>query len=102
MSLIQLQKLTYYFNHITDQLWALNFFQLYMLLFGMYMSALMVVICICLLDCLKEHAEAKQKKRERKKKDALQTLKSAVIVSGIIVAVAGVAFAITKKLIREK
>ncbi|TKY61975.1 hypothetical protein E2542_SST11829 [Spatholobus suberectus] len=50
---------------------------------------------------LQEQAEAQQKKKGRKKKDALQTLKSAIIVSGIVVAVAGVAFVITKKL-REK
>ncbi|RDX98714.1 hypothetical protein CR513_18330, partial [Mucuna pruriens] len=47
---------------------------------------------------LKEQAEVQEKKNERKKKDALQTLKSAIIVSGIVVAVAGVAFAITQKL----
>ncbi|KAJ1379836.1 hypothetical protein SESBI_46554 [Sesbania bispinosa] len=50
---------------------------------------------------LKKQAEAKQKKKETEKKDALQTLKSAVIISGIVVAVVGAAFAITKKL-REK
>jgi len=50
---------------------------------------------------LKEQAKANQEKKEGKKRDALQTLKSAIIVSGIIVAVAGVAFAVTKKL-REK
>jgi len=63
--------------------------------------ALIVVIYACLVDCLKEQAMAKQEKKEGKKKDVLQTLKSAIIVSGIIVAVAGVAFAVTKKL-REK
>ncbi|KAJ1375882.1 hypothetical protein SESBI_50534 [Sesbania bispinosa] len=50
---------------------------------------------------IKKQAEAKQKKKEAEKKDALQTLKSAVIISGIVVAVVGAAFAITKKL-REK
>ncbi|XP_057426954.1 uncharacterized protein LOC130720345 [Lotus japonicus] len=50
---------------------------------------------------LKEQAEIKQKKKEAEKKDTLQTLKSAIIISGIVVAVAGAAFAITKKL-REK
>ncbi|OIW02026.1 hypothetical protein TanjilG_11619 [Lupinus angustifolius] len=49
----------------------------------------------------KEEAEAKQKKKERKKNDTLQTLKSGIIISAIIVAVAGAAFAINKKL-REK
>ncbi|KAK7345326.1 hypothetical protein VNO77_15928 [Canavalia gladiata] len=48
---------------------------------------------------MKEQAEAKQKGRE--KKDALQTIKSAIIISGIVVALAGAAFAINKKL-REK
>lgn len=59
------------------------------------------VLCIYLLGWFKEQAEAKQKKNERQKKDALQTIKSAIIISGIVVAVAGAAFAITKKL-REK
>ncbi|KAK7278676.1 hypothetical protein RJT34_23711 [Clitoria ternatea] len=49
---------------------------------------------------IKEQAGAKQKKNEREK-DTLQTLKSAIIISGIVVALAGAAFAITKKL-REK
>ncbi|XP_059668707.1 uncharacterized protein LOC132313781 [Cornus florida] len=49
---------------------------------------------------IKEQSEA-AKKKEREKKDVLQTLKSAIIVSGIIVAVAGAVFAITKKL-KEK
>ena len=57
-------------------------------------------VCACLI-CLKEQAEAEQKKKEREKKEALQTLKSAIIISGIVVAVAGAAFAITMKL-REK
>ncbi|KAF5747795.1 hypothetical protein HS088_TW05G00522 [Tripterygium wilfordii] len=46
-------------------------------------------------------AEADQKEKERQKRDAMQKLKSAVMVSAVIVAVAGAAFAITKKL-REK
>lgn len=41
------------------------------------------------------------KEKERKKKDATQTLKSAIIVSTAVVAVVGVGFAIAKKL-REK
>ncbi|KAE9605350.1 hypothetical protein Lal_00025585 [Lupinus albus] len=49
----------------------------------------------------KEQAEAKQKKKEMKKNDTLQTLKSGIIISAIIVAVVGAAFAINKKL-REK
>nr|KYP72322.1 hypothetical protein KK1_004910 [Cajanus cajan] len=50
---------------------------------------------------MKEQDEARQKKNEREKKDALQSIKSAIIISGIVVALAGAAFAITKKL-REK
>ncbi|XP_027364891.1 uncharacterized protein LOC113871978 [Abrus precatorius] len=50
---------------------------------------------------MKEQTEAKQKKKEREKNEALETLKSAIIISGIVVALAGAAFAITKKL-REK
>lgn len=60
-----------------------------------------LVLCIYLLDWLKEQAEAKQKKKEREKKECLEKLKSAIIISGIVVAVVGAAFAITKKL-REK
>ncbi|KAG8376737.1 hypothetical protein BUALT_Bualt09G0094900 [Buddleja alternifolia] len=51
---------------------------------------------------IKEQAEAAKRFKERQKKDAaLQNFKTAIIVSGIVVAVAGAAFAITKKL-REK
>ncbi|CAL0318433.1 unnamed protein product [Lupinus luteus] len=46
-------------------------------------------------------SEEEAKKKERKKNDTLQTLKSGIIISAIIVAVAGAAFAINKKL-REK
>ncbi|BAT99147.1 hypothetical protein VIGAN_10053800 [Vigna angularis var. angularis] len=49
----------------------------------------------------KAQNEAKQEKDEREKKDALQTIKSAIVISGIVVALAGAAFAIAKKL-REK
>ncbi|XP_054800964.1 uncharacterized protein LOC129305073 [Prosopis cineraria] len=48
----------------------------------------------------KEQAEAKLKK-EREQKEAMRTLKSAIIIAGIVAAVAGAAFAITKKL-KEK
>ena len=44
---------------------------------------------------------AKQKKKEREEKEAMHTIKSSIIISGIIVAVIGAVFAITKKL-REK
>ncbi|CAK9145144.1 unnamed protein product [Ilex paraguariensis] len=50
---------------------------------------------------IKEKAEATKKHKEMERKDALQSLKSAIIVSGIIVAVAGAVFAISKKL-KEK
>lgn len=49
----------------------------------------------------KEQAEAIRKKKDREKKDALQTLKSAIIVSGAILAAAGAVFVITKRL-KEK
>ncbi|KAK6126453.1 hypothetical protein DH2020_039789 [Rehmannia glutinosa] len=42
-----------------------------------------------------------QRKSRTRKKDAIQSFKTALIVSGIVVAVAGAVFAITKKL-REK
>jgi len=50
---------------------------------------------------LKEDAAAKQKKKQIEKKEYLDKLKSAIIISGIVVALAGAAFAITKKL-KEK
>ncbi|KAI4300490.1 hypothetical protein L6164_033862 [Bauhinia variegata] len=50
---------------------------------------------------IKEEAEVNEKKKETEKREAIHTLKSAIIISGIIVAVAGAAFAIAKKL-REK
>ena len=48
---------------------------------------------------VKKEAAAARKERERK--DALRSFKKAIIVSGIVVAVAGAVFAVTKK-IREK
>lgn len=51
---------------------------------------------------LQEQVEAEdKKKKDQEKKDAIQTLKKSVIVSAVIVALAGAIFAITKKL-REK
>nr|DAD28846.1 TPA_asm: hypothetical protein HUJ06_030314 [Nelumbo nucifera] len=53
---------------------------------------------------LMEHAKAEQKmeeEKEKEKKDATQKLKSTIIISGVVVAVIGAIFAITKKL-REK
>lgn len=60
-----------------------------------------MVLIVSKMLVLKEQAEAARAQREMEKKDALQTLKSAIIVSGIVVAVAGAIFAITKKL-KEK
>ncbi|OMO82267.1 hypothetical protein CCACVL1_11999 [Corchorus capsularis] len=42
-----------------------------------------------------------QEKKEKKKKDSMQTLKTTILISAAVVAVAGAAFAIAKKL-REK
>ncbi|XP_004494043.1 uncharacterized protein [Cicer arietinum] len=50
---------------------------------------------------IKEQAAAKQKKKEIEKNECLEKLKSAIIISGIVVALVGAAFAITKKL-KEK
>ncbi|KAI6696074.1 hypothetical protein NL676_016193 [Syzygium grande] len=49
---------------------------------------------------VKEQAEAAQQQKEREK-DAMQSLKSAILISAAVVAVAGAIFAISKKL-REK
>ncbi|XP_028795562.1 uncharacterized protein LOC114751063 [Neltuma alba] len=49
----------------------------------------------------KEQAEIKEKKRQNEKEDTLRRIKSAIIISGTVVAVAGAVCAITKKL-REK
>ncbi|XP_030533156.1 uncharacterized protein LOC115742803 [Rhodamnia argentea] len=48
----------------------------------------------------KEQAEAARQQKEREK-DAMQSLKSAILISAAVVAVAGAIFAISKKL-REK
>ncbi|GFZ02501.1 hypothetical protein Acr_15g0011090 [Actinidia rufa] len=50
---------------------------------------------------IQEQSKAARTQKEREKKDALQALKSAIIVSAITVVVAGAIFAITKKL-KEK
>ncbi|KAK6147213.1 hypothetical protein DH2020_018125 [Rehmannia glutinosa] len=50
---------------------------------------------------IKEQYEEAERKEQEKKEDALKSIKTAFIVSGIVVAVAGAIFAITKKL-REK
>lgn len=53
-------------------------------------------------DIKKERAEAASRKKKcREEKEAMQTLKTTIIVAGVILAVAGAAFAITKKL-KEK
>ncbi|KAJ0027277.1 hypothetical protein Pint_36039 [Pistacia integerrima] len=50
---------------------------------------------------IKKNAEAAEKKNQNAKRDAMQKLKSTIIISAVIVAVSGAAFAVTKKL-REK
>ncbi|XP_021908586.1 uncharacterized protein LOC110822721 [Carica papaya] len=50
---------------------------------------------------IKEQTEAAEIKKAKEKKDAMQTLKRTILISAVVVAVAGAAFAITKKL-REK
>lgn len=50
---------------------------------------------------LKRQTEEKKKEAKKKKVDALQTLKTTILVSVAVVAVAGTVFAVTKKL-REK
>ncbi|CAK7341849.1 unnamed protein product [Dovyalis caffra] len=50
---------------------------------------------------IQQEQEEAARKKEREKQDAMQKLKTTILVSAIIVAVAGAAFAITKKL-REK
>ncbi|GMY25246.1 hypothetical protein FCV25MIE_20488 [Fagus crenata] len=47
---------------------------------------------------IKQQAEVEQKEQENKKKDAFQTLKTTILVSAVVVAVAGAVFAVTKKL----
>jgi ABC-type sulfate transport system permease component len=61
----------------------------------------LIVNCVKLLFMLKQQAEIEQKRKERKKEEALQTLKTTILVSAAIVAVAGVVCAVAKKL-REK
>ncbi|XP_041025064.1 uncharacterized protein LOC121265479 [Juglans microcarpa x Juglans regia] len=51
---------------------------------------------------LETKRQVEEKKKEaKKKKDGLQTLKTTILVSVVVVAVAGMVFAVTKKL-REK
>ncbi|CAF2111314.1 hypothetical protein HID58_082071 [Brassica napus] len=50
-------------------------------------------------DKIQQHLERKE--NAKAKRDATQTLKKTIIISAVIVAVAGAAFAITKKL-KEK
>ncbi|XP_019056385.1 PREDICTED: uncharacterized protein LOC104799760 [Tarenaya hassleriana] len=49
----------------------------------------------------KVQEEIEKKENAKAERDALQTLKSAIIVTAVIAAVAGAAFAITKKM-KEK
>lgn len=59
---------------------------------------------ILLLDLKCEKVQKIVEKREnaKAKRDAAQTLKKTIIISAVIVAVAGAAFAITKKLKENK
>ncbi|KZV14707.1 hypothetical protein F511_41621 [Dorcoceras hygrometricum] len=50
---------------------------------------------------IQEQFEAAKKAREQENKDAMQSFKTTIIVSGVVVVVAGAVFAIAKKL-REK
>lgn len=50
---------------------------------------------------LKQRLDAQEKAKKREKKDPMQTLKATIIVSGVILAVAGAVIAVTKKL-RQK
>ncbi|KAM0990025.1 hypothetical protein ACFX2I_008593 [Malus domestica] len=50
---------------------------------------------------IKDKVEAEERKQEKEKKDAAQTVKTSVIISAMVVAVVGAIFALTKKL-REK
>ena len=51
-----------------------------------------------MIECGKERAEERRKKKAEERTDALQTLKSTIIVSGAILAVVGAVFVVTKKL----
>ncbi|KAL0410126.1 UNVERIFIED_CONTAM: hypothetical protein Slati_3602300 [Sesamum latifolium] len=47
---------------------------------------------------IKQQERDEAEKKEREKMDALQSFKTAIIVSGMVVAVVGAIFAVTKKL----
>ncbi|KAM1440640.1 hypothetical protein ACFX13_008702 [Malus domestica] len=47
---------------------------------------------------IKDKVEAEERKQEKEKKDAAQTVKTSVIISAMVVAVVGAIFALTKKL----
>ncbi|KAL1549286.1 hypothetical protein AAHA92_17413 [Salvia divinorum] len=53
------------------------------------------------VEATKQNKKEEAERKEQERKDALHSFKKAIIVSGIVVAVAGAVFAITKK-IREK
>lgn len=79
------------------------------LIFVLCIFALFCCSLLCLekkriftVSCvLQKQAEAAEKTNQNAKGDAMQKLKSTIIISAVIVAVAGAAFAVTKKL-REK
>ena len=51
---------------------------------------------------LKKQLEETKNKKKREEKDATQKLKSTIIVSAVVAAVAGAVFALTKKLRENK
>ncbi|KAI9185384.1 hypothetical protein LWI28_006703 [Acer negundo] len=51
---------------------------------------------------IKKQLEETKNKKKREEKDATQKLKSAIIVSAVVAAVAGAVFALTKKLRENK
>lgn len=69
----------------------------------MYIYALAMLTILCCIF-LKQRAEAEDNKRKEKKKEkneSVQKLKTTIVVSGVIVALIGAIFALTKKM-REK
>lgn len=61
----------------------------------------MLTILCCVFLKQRAEAEDNKKKEKKEKNEAAQTLKTTIIVSGVIVALIGAIFALTKKL-REK
>ena len=57
---------------------------------------------VCCGFALKKQLEETKNKKKREEKNATQKLKSAIIVSAVVAAVAGAVFALTKKLRENK